>query len=312
VNNPRSRRNRRRPGTARRLRELLGADGELLDASTPEELDRALERFRAARIDVLGVNGGDGTVHLVMTAFARAFGAEPLPPLLLLRGGSMNTVARAHGIRGSPERILWDVVTRRRAGLPLRIVERDLLRVEVGGQPPTFGFLFGTGTVVAFLEAYYAGGRAAPAVAASLVLRGMASSLVNGRLARSLARHERLRVASDGDEWPEQSYLALLAGSVPQIGFGFRALARCDEQPGFFHAVGVTGSLLQVALSAPRIAAGRPWRRRLALDEVARELTVEAEGLRFTVDGDLYASPSVVRVSTGPPVEVIVPGQTRV
>jgi hypothetical protein len=220
----------------------------------------------------------------------------------------MNTVARAHGIRGSPERILWDVVTRRRAGLPLRIVERDLLRIEVDGQPPTFGFLFGTGAVVAFLEAYYAGGRAAPTVAASLVLRGMASSLVNGRLARALARRERLRVASDGDEWPEQSYLALLAGSVPQIGFGFRALARCDEQPGFFHAVGVTGGLLQVALSAPRIAAGRPWRRRLALDEVARELTVEAEGLRFTVDGDLYASPHAVRVTTGPPVEVIVPG----
>jgi hypothetical protein len=47
---------------------------------------------------------------------------------------------------------------------------------------------------------------------------------------------------------------------------------------------------------------------------VARELTVEAEGLRFTVDGDLYASPHAVRVTTGPPVEVIVPGNapTRV
>jgi diacylglycerol kinase family enzyme len=312
VNNPRSRRNRRRPGTARRLRELLGADGELVDASTPEDLARAVERFRAARIDVLGVNGGDGTVHLVMTAFARAFGEEPLPQLLLLRGGSMNTVARAHGIRGSPERILWDVVTRRRARLPLRIVDRDLLRVEADGQPPTYGFLFGTGAVVAFLEAYYRGGRASPATAAGLVLRGMASSLVNGRLARALTRRELLRVSSDGDEWPEQGYLALLAGSVPQIGFGVRALARCAEQPGFFHAVGVTGSLVQIALAAPRIAAGRPWRRRLALDEVARELTVEGEGLRFTVDGDLYASPHAIRVLTGPAVEVIVPGRARV
>lgn len=306
VNNPRSRRNRRRPGTARRLRQLLGADGEVLDASTPEELDRAVERFRAARVDVLGVNGGDGTVHVVTTAFARASGDEPLPRLLLLRGGAMNTVARAHGLRGSPERILWDVVTRRRAGLPLRVIERDLLRVEVEDRPPTFGFLFGTGAVVAFLEAYYGGGRAAPVTAAALVLRGALSALVNGPLARSLSRHERLRVSSDGEDWPDQSYLALLAGSIPQIGFGFRALARCAEQPGSFHAVGITGSLLQVALSAPRIAAGSPWRRRLALDEVARELVVEGEGLRFTVDGDLYASPRSVRVRTGPPLEVIV------
>jgi diacylglycerol kinase family enzyme len=309
VNNPRSRRNRRRPGTARRLRQLLGGDGEVLDASTPEELARAVERFRAAHVDVVGVNGGDGTAHVVMSALARARGSEPLPRLLLLRGGAMNTVARANGIQGSPERILWDVVTRLRAGLPLRVVERDLLRVEPDGQAPTYGFLFGTGAVVAFLEAYYASRRPTPVRAAALVLRGACSALVNGPLSRKLTRRERLRVASDGEEWPDQSYLALLAGSVPQIGFGVRALARCAEQPGFFHAVGVTGSLVQVALSAPRIAAGRPWRRRIALDEVARDLRVEGEGLRFMVDGDLYVSPRAVRVSTGPLVEVIAPGR---
>jgi diacylglycerol kinase family enzyme len=312
VNNPRSRRNLRHPETGRRLRELLGADGEVLDASTPDELARALERFRAARIDVLGVNGGDGTAHVVLTAFARAYGTARLPRLLLLRGGSMNTVAHAHGLRGSPERILWDVVTRRRAGLPLRVVDRDLLRVETDGADPTYGFIFGTGAAVAFLRAYYASGRASPARAAWLVVRAFASSIVDGPLAASITARERLRVATDGDEWPDQAYLGVVAGSIPEIGFGFRAFARCDEQPGFFHAVGVTGSVLQVALAIPRIRRGRPWRRRLALDEVARELVVAGDAPRFTVDGDLYASRREVRVVTGPPVEVVVPGRPRV
>ncbi|BDG02601.1 hypothetical protein AMOR_15970 [Anaeromyxobacter oryzae] len=307
MNNPRSRRNRRHPGIARRLRERLGDDGEVVDASTPEELARAVERFRAAKIEVLGVNGGDGTGHYVLTAFARAYGAEPLPKLLLLRGGAMNTVAHGHHIRGGPDSILREVLIRRRHGYPLRTVERDLLCVEADGGPPRFGFIFGTGVVVTFLEAYYQGDSPSPLTAAALLVRAVGSALAGGRFAASLTRREPLRVVTDGDEWPDASYLALVAGSTPDIGFGFKVFHRCAEQPGSFHAVGVTATPLQIALALRRIHAGRPWKRRHAQDEVTRDLLVEAERLRFTIDGDLYAAERRVRVSTGPGIEIVLP-----
>ena len=307
VSNPLARRNRGRPGVARALRERLGDDGEVIDASTPDELVRALERFRAAGIDVLGVNGGDGTGHVVLTALAEAFAGAPLPRLLLLRGGAMNTVAHGHGIGGSPERIQREVLIRRRHGFALRTVERDLLRIEGDRGPPRLGFIFGTGVVVTFLEAYYATGRPSPLVAAALVLRAMGSALVGGSFAAALARRAPLRVATDGEEWPDGSYLTLLAGSTPDLGLGFKVFHRCGEQPGFFHAVGVTASVAQVALAVPRIHAGRPWRRRHALDEVARDLLVEGERPRFTIDGDLYAAEERVRVTTGPALELVIP-----
>jgi len=307
VNNPRSRRNQRDPEIARHLRNVLDQDGEVVDASTPDELDRAVERLRAARIDVLGVNGGDGTGHLVLSAFARAYGTEPLPRLLLLKGGAMNTVAHAHAIRGGAERILRRVLARLRVGLPLRTVERDLLRVEADGGPPRYGFIFGTGVVVTFLEAYYRCGHPSPVAAAALLIRAVGSAVANGRFAASLVRRERLRVTTDGDEWPDASYLTLAAASVPEIGFGFRVFARCDEQPGFFHAVGVHGSPMQIVRALPRIRRGRPWRRRVAQDEVARELSLEGDAPRYTIDGDLYAAAGVVRVATGPGIEVVLP-----
>jgi diacylglycerol kinase family enzyme len=307
VNNPRSRRNRRSPRVARRLRAQLGDDGELLDASTPEELAGALERFRAAGADVLGVNGGDGTIHYVLTAAVRAWDGAALPRILLLPGGAMNTMARGTGLRGGPERLLREVLIRRRHGFPLRTVERDLLRVSADGAAPTYGFIFGTGSVVSFLEAYYATGRPSPATAALLVGRGLASALVNGGFAATLTRRERLRVATDGDEWPDGTYLALAAASTPDVGFGFRAFARCLEQPGSFHVVGVTGSLPQLAVSVPRIRRGAPWRRRVAQDEVTRTLVVEGERPRFTVDGDLYGAERAISVETGPGVEIVVP-----
>lgn len=307
MNNPGSARNRRHPSIARRLRALLRDDGELRDASTPEELSRALAAFRAARIDLLGVNGGDGTVHQVLTALVRTWGDGPLPRLALLRGGAMNTVANGSGVRGRPERILREVLARRRSGAPLRTIERDLLRVSADGGEPRYGFIFGTGCVVSFLEAYYGSGHPSPATAALLFARALASALAGGRFAAALARRERLRVETDGEEWPDSSFLALAAATTPDIGFGFRAFHRCDEQPGFFHAVGVTGSLPALALSVPRMRRGASWRRRVAQDEVARTLQAEGDRPRFTVDGDLYRAERAVVVETGPGVEIVVP-----
>jgi diacylglycerol kinase family enzyme len=306
VNNPAAQRNRRAPGTAARLAHLLGADGEVADASTEEELAPVVERFRARDIDLLGVNGGDGTCHVVLTALARAYGAAPLPPVALLRSGALNTLADVHKLHGSAEAILKALIERRRAGVPLRTVERDLLSVEVEGAPPRYGFLFGTGAVVSFLETYARAGHPGRPMAALLLLRGVASALVGGSFAARLTRREHLRVSADGEEWPEQPYVSVLAGTVPEIGFGFAALARCDEQPGFFHAVGVTGTALQMATHLPRTWLGRPWKRALAHDAVTRDLAVEHLE-RFVLDGDLYDAGRTVRLRTGPAVRLVVP-----
>jgi hypothetical protein len=246
-------------------------------------------------------------LHYVLTALARTWGDLPLPRLALLRGGAMNTVAHGNGVHGRPERILAEVLARRRCGRPLPTVERDLLRVRADGGEPRHGFIFGTGSVVSFLEAYYATGHPSPATAALLVARAIASALAGGPFAARLARRERLRVETDGEEWPAASFLALAAATTPDIGFGFRAFHRFDEQPGFFHAVGVTGSLLALALSLPRIRRGGSWRRRVAQDEVARTLHVEGDRPRFTIDGDLYQAERAVLVETGPGVEIVVP-----
>ncbi len=308
VNNPRARRNLRSPEIARRLRTLLDGEGEVADASTREELGRIVERFREHDIDVLGVNGGDGTGHVVLTAFASAYGAAQLPSVVLLRGGAMNTVADAHKLRGSPESILRALLEKRRTRAPCRTVERDLLSVEADGGDPLHGFLFGTGAVVAFLEAYYRTGHPTPAIAAALLVRVVGSALVGGRFAAAVTAREPLRATLDGEEWPEEPFLSIMAGSVPEIGFGFAPFARCDEQPGFFHAVGLTGSALQLAARLPQIWLGRPWKRAMALDAVARDLRLEGAGpVRFAVDGDLYQARELIRVRPGPPVRLLLP-----
>lgn len=305
VSNPRSWRNRRRPETAERLRRLLGDQGELREAGTPEALAEALSAFRRAGVDLLAVNGGNGTLHVVVTALSSSW-APPWPRLLPLRGGGMNTVASAHGVRGPPERTLARILGLRRAGAPTRVVERDLLRVEAEDQGVEVGFLFGTGLAVSFLEAWYATGHPTAARALWLLLEAAGSAALGGTLAARLTRQDSLRASADGEEWPADAFLSVIAGAIPEMGFGLSPLGRCGEQPGFFHAVGVTGSAAQVALRMPALWLRRPWRRPLAIDAVARDLFLGAPALRYTVDGDLYEARGPVRVRTGPMAEVLV------
>jgi len=307
VSNPRAAGRRRDPASAGRLARLLGSDGLALEASTPDELRRAVEAMVAARIDTLAVDGGDGTAHLVLTALAEAWGPGPLPRFLPLCGGTMNVVAANHGLTGQPAAVLADHLALRRAGRPQPVVERDLLRVEVDGGRPLLGFVFATGAAVAFLERFYAG-TPGPLRAWLLGARVAASLVRRGRLARELLRRQPLRVTADGDEWPDASWLTVLAGTVPSLGMGLRPFGRCDEQPGFFHAVGVHGTLPSLLRSLPRLRRGGPWRRRAAVDAVVRELVLEGDGIRATVDGDLYGPAQRVRITTGPPIEVCCAG----
>lgn len=308
VNNPRSRRNLHHPGTGAKLRQILGAEGEVHDASTLEELAVALRRFRELGVDTLGVNGGDGTAHVVLSAAVDAWRGERLPQVVMLRGGAMNTVARGQGVGGTPEGILARLLERRRTGRAVPTVTRDLLRVDAPGLPVRHGFIFGTGAAVTFLDVYYGTGRPSPAVAFGLFVRAVASAVSRGGFAGRLAEREWLRVTVDGEEWAEDRFVTVIAGATPEIGFGFAPFTRCAEQPGFFHAVGVVGSLRQVAASLPGVYRGRAWRRRVAVDTVARELEIEGlRPVRYTIDGDLYESPSELKVATGPPVELLTP-----
>lgn len=97
-------------------------------------------------VELVIVNGGDGTVQGVLTSLLedRPFPDE-VPPVAILPRGMANMTAADVGLRKrSPEALqgLLDVV--RRHQLPAHIVSRPILRVQnIRGWPPQRGMFFG-------------------------------------------------------------------------------------------------------------------------------------------------------------------------
>lgn len=315
VTNPRSRKNRRNPVMAETLAYVLGARDHFHAPTSLEALAETARKFREYDIDVLCINGGDGTIHQVMTAMVRAYEGDPLPEVALLRGGTMNIVASSLGNRIRPEEMLQQVVSSYHGTTPLPETTLRLLEVDIeDGSPPLYGFISGNGIIARFLELYYDRPDPSPIDAAWLLFRAALSAVVGGSLARKLTEPWKGEVQLDGTSWPHDEWIAVALGTVEQIGLGFPAFHRVFAHPAHFQVVGVGSSVAELALGLPRLYRGRGIGGRNNFTDVAQRVTLHGPPNQpLTIDGDFYQTPTGrIHYSLGPTVTMRLPLETQI
>jgi diacylglycerol kinase family enzyme len=303
ITNPRSKANLRDPKKMRQLGYLLGSAGSPYATKTLDDLYRAAEEFKQADIDILGINGGDGTIHVTLTAFAQVYGDSPLPRVAILPGGTLNTIAAGIGLRGKPGDVLYEVIERYHQGEELRCVERNLLRVG-----DKVGFIFGNGLVANFLEAYYATGKPSPATGAKLVAHAVLGAIFRTALAKRLFKRWVGQVSVDGEGWARHDFSTITGATVTEIGIGFKPFYRTLERPDHFAILGIHCSPVSLALELGRIHRGQAIRRDKVISQVARTVTLASEEpFSYTIDGDLYSGARELTLSAGPRVKLVLP-----
>ncbi|TNE44844.1 MAG: hypothetical protein EP343_29775 [Deltaproteobacteria bacterium] len=114
-------------------------------------------------VNVLGICGGDGTVHHTLNALVQVCAVSSseskgleLPPVALLRGGTLNIVARALQVEGQTVRLLQRLERKFSKGpieqLPIR--QLNVLGVRDGAGSVRYGFIFGSEITALCLELY--------------------------------------------------------------------------------------------------------------------------------------------------------------
>ncbi|MDB4964999.1 MAG: DAG-kinase catalytic domain protein [Myxococcales bacterium] len=301
VLNPHALGVRRAPGLADRLRAVLGDGGDIVVTRTPADLAVAARRFAAEGVELVAACGGDGTLLSTVSELVQAYGADRLPTFAILRGGTVNTIARNLDIRGRPEEILARLVARARAG-QVPAVGQDLLAVN-----GLYGFLFASLMGARFLEAYYGGFRPGPTWAAMLTARTVVSSFIQGKLARWLFSPVDMELTVDGERVPPQPYRLLVASVVKDVGLGFKVPWQAGTEEGRFHLVASGLSTTAMALQLHRVFAGRPLVGAPHLDRLATRVHIRfMQPQTYTLDGDLFRSTDVDLV-TGPRLQIARP-----
>ena len=300
VTNPRSRRNRLNPALVQALADRLGDGGEIAAPDDLDALAALAERTRSAQIDLLCINGGDGTIHQVLTAFVRSWGEDrALPPVCVLRGGTMNIIADSIGVTLDAEAMLARAV---QAPATAATTARRTMRIEVDDNPPLYGFLSGNGIIARYLELYYADPDPSPRSAASLLLRGAVSAMVQGPLIRELTRPYRGEVRIDGERLPSDRWVAVALGTIEQMGLGFRVFDRIHDHPDKLQVVAIGSGVSALATELPSLYRGRGVRREGNHSLVAAAVDLDAdEPIPLMIDGDFCRSETGrVRIRPGP------------
>ena len=269
-----------------------------------DALDRTAASIATDPPAVLGLVGGDGTCGRSLSALTHAFGDDPLPPIALLGGGTMNTIARSIGATEGPRRAVRRLVAWREGRGGWHPVTRHLLEVDGHRR----GLLFGNGLFARYIDAYEATGTPGPARAAWVLARATWSALTGGPHARELTAPIGARITLDDTPLPDAPWRVVAAGTVDQVGLGFQPFRAAITHPGQLAMIAIACPPAELATRLHRTWRGRPLDHPDVVERTGTRLIIEADDPQlYMLDGDLGESRPRTTVTVGPRVTLLSP-----
>lgn len=291
ITNPYSGRNRRQLGEVRRLLESSGRVRHIVTEDS-DSIPRALAAFADQGVDVVGINGGDGSVAHVLTALVHASPFASPPLLCALPGGTTNVTVGDVGIRGSLGAAILKLLGWLHAGdARAAIVQRPVIGVSAaGGASLGCGLVFGAGAVVDGIEYWHEQVRA----------RGMRSELSSGvAMIRTLwgmiHGHDgfgealRIGITRSGGARSDGEFMLLVISALERLFLGIHPFWGGGD--GRLHFTAIERHAAHFARALPRMLCGRAtaFMDRERGYHSARLDAVELDfRSAFTLDGELH------------------------
>lgn len=279
--------------------EKIGKDNVVVKyTSSTEELVDVAREFKNIGIDYIAPSGGDGTLHHVVSQFAKVY-VNNIPPILILRSGTMNNVANSIDLNGSPESILKRAIQGLNNGSNFKVVQRKTMKIN-----ESYCFLFGNGLVSDFLDKYYTIGKSYTKLL-GLICNSIYEAFTNKN--SNLFKGFDGKIICDSQILSYSNVLGLLAGTIETIGMGFYPLYKANETDTGFHVIICSMKPRDLAKNVIKLKNGTPIVHKDYIEKVVNTIEIHSHtSFMYTMDGDLYHCDGSLKVSTGIPVHFII------
>lgn len=282
--------------TVSRVLSLLSAYPEVTHVETDHAgaLPEALAEFARNRIDLLVVNGGDGTLQHALTEILGGDDFDQIPMIAPLRGGRTNMTALDLGAQRDPVKGLASVLeaarTRRLAD---RMVRRPVLRVAYHrGFSVQYGMFFGAGMIhraIALTHRLFPKGRNHGVLGPGLVT----ASLIGKTLLRprsGVLAPDKVQMLLDGEGVPQGEFRLVIASSLNRLFLRMNPF--WGEGPGPVRFTCAASGAKDFSKAAVGMLRGRP--KPFVTQEAGyTSKNVQRAEMRFdcgfTVDGEIFA-----------------------
>jgi len=311
ISNPNSGRNRKH---LRAIERIVANHPRVHHCPTtgPADVPAALSVLAERGVEVIAINGGDGTVARVLTHLLGDALFERLPLIALLPGGTTNMNAGDVGLRGglvkTVQRLcLWADDDR----IEGRLLRRAILRVDPGaGQAAAYGMFFGTGAIIHGIE--YCRASIHTKGVASEIGPGLAMARTLWGIARGDHRFTRPVAVSvtfdNAAPAPAEDILILLVSSLERLFLGMRPYWGKEDAP--LHVSLIRAGADRLLRNLPALLRGQPGRHAGAEGYQSRNVAridLALDG-PWTLDGEMYQASRAagpVTITAGGPVTFI-------
>ena len=296
--------NRKRPLRTDALSSLLQGRASFFVTQQVREVPEAVRAALDLAPDLIVVSGGDGTLHLLMTELLHQAQGQAVPPLLVLRGGTMNIAAGNLASGKAPAR---ELATLGRA-IDINAFEQGLVSIRnvaplcvqsTRFDVPKYAFVFANGIAYRILREYYASGEPSPARAFTVTASILGAAFVGEEAERRFFPSLEARVFVDGELASDQPLRISVATPLSRLILWFapfeEARAPLTDSFNFLANFMRTGEIARHFWPLCRgtyIGPGHVCR-------AAREVTI-VDGEGFTLDGEVYEGSDQVHISVGP------------
>lgn len=198
-----------------------------------EDIGSALQEMAAADIEVLAVNGGDGTISAMLGYMLEHTIFNRIPQIILLPGGTANMNAGDIGASGKLPAAIERFCAWTGSGTAPAPIKRHLMRVQLApDQPPHYGMFLGLGAVIqgteyAHEEIHSRGLRDDFSVALGVARTAWGVFRQDPKFARPL--HLEFEVDANGDK-RQHDALIMVVSSLQQLFLGMQPF--WGKEPG--------------------------------------------------------------------------------
>ena len=211
-------------------------------------------------VELLIVNGGDGTLQYAITRILSGKDFQDIPMIAPLRGGRTNMSALDLGAHRNPTSGLRGLLDDAYSGrIDSRIVKRPVLRVEtLYDASLNYGFFFGAGMIhraIALTHGLFPTGRSQGALGAGLVTAGLILRKGANKLDGVLTPDKAL-ISLDGEFIDSGEFTLIIASSLQRLFCRMNPFWGSERAPVRFTAV-ASGSD-RTLLAAAGILRGKP------------------------------------------------------
>lgn len=264
------------------------------------ELHEVVKKYKSVKVDYICIGGGDGTIHIVLSELINTYHPDPVPPLLILKEGTMNNVARSIISKGKGHVLLERLLNKLKDSKQVETVYRSTIKID-----DKYCFLFGTGFVTNFLEKVYAGKEKGLLINIKVALKSFKETLFNIQEGGIFQLVEQA-IFIDDKKVLINPVSGLLAGTVEHIGMGFSPLIEAAQHEDKFQVIVLGMYPRGILRNLNKLMKGKRIKSPKYFNVHGKSILMKQKGLfNYTMDGDIYTAKDKLKISTGPRIRLV-------